>query len=159
MPQSQTEITPITYNDLQRSVDELVGKFGLEQTIGIIKRFSGNTQLGKKQSFKLRLVKDFMVGRCIEVFDLKESEFYHSEITEYRNARMACLHLLHKFTGCSHARLGEYFDRKRHQVIYYLHKCNEILEIPQFHKDFVGLYRELESSAVHFISSIEPVKK
>ncbi len=145
----------LNYADLQNCVDELVGKFGLEKSVEIINSFSNNTRIGRKEIRKLKLIKDYIIAETILIFDLDEKKFFNSEIREYREARMACYHLLSKYTENSHSKIAETFDKKRGSALYFIHKCNSILSIPQFHRAFKEKYDGLESSTIHFISKLK----
>ena len=145
----------LNYADLQKSVDELVGKFGLEKSVEIINSFSRNSEIGRKEIRKLKLVKDYIIAETILIFDLDEKKFFASEIREYREARMACYHLLNKYTENSHSKIAETFGKKRGSALYFIHKCNSILSIPQFYPSFVEHYKSLESSTIHFISKLK----
>ena len=145
----------LNYADLQQSVDELVGKFGLEKSVEIINSFSRNSRIGRSEIRKLKLIKDYIIAETILIFDLDEKNFFNSEIREYREARMACYHLLNKYTENSHSKIAETFGKKRGSALYFIHKCNNILSIPQFYPSFIEKYRGLESSTIHFISKLK----
>ena len=113
--------TKPNYTDLQKSVDQLVGRFGLETSVEIINSFSENTRIGGKASRKLKLIKDYIISEAISIFDLDERKFFASRVTEYREARMACYYLLDKYTKNSHARIAEVFGRKRGSAYHYIH--------------------------------------
>ena len=158
MTKSSTDtISPsaVTYTDLQRSVDELVGRFGLAKSVEIINSFSKNTRIGKRAAHKLKLIKDYIFAEAILVFDLQEQHFFTSEFREYREARMACYHLLDKYTKNSHATIAEAFGKKRGSAFYYIHKCDEILSIPQYYRAFTDKYKLLESSTIDFIAKLK----
>jgi hypothetical protein len=145
----------LNYTDLQNCVDALVGKFGLEKSVEIINSFSNNTKIGRKEVRKLKLIKDYIIAETILIFDLDEQNFFQSEVTEYREARMACYHLLNKYTENSHSKIAQTFGKKRGSAFYFIHKCNEILSMPQFYRSFIEKYRGLESSTIHFISKLK----
>lgn len=146
---------PVSYADLQQSVDELLGRHGLEKTVEILRHFSQEVRMPVNRNHKLRLIKEYIIAQCIEVFDLEETKFNRSTVREYREARMACYHLLKKFTGASYSLIAEQFGWRLHTVYYFCQKCDEILSIPQFYKPFTDRYRSLEDSTIQFISSLK----
>lgn len=142
------------YTDLQKSVDELVGKFGLKNTIQLIRQFSGGTKIYGSGEQRLQLITAFVIDETIAVFDLDVEEFYKSSLRDYREARMVCCHLLKKYTDSSYSRIGARFGLNKRQVIYYCKKCDEILALPQFYKTFTDCYHSLDRSAADFISKL-----
>ena len=145
----------VNYVDLQKSIDELVGKHGLEKAVHIIQHFSRNAKIPVSKNHRLKLITEYIVSQCIEVFDLEAGKFNTCTVREYREARMACYHLLKKFTGSSYARIGQRFGWKLHTVYYFCQKCDEILSIPQFYKSFADKYSSLEGSTISFISKLK----
>ena len=142
------------YNDLQKSIDKLIGKFGLEQTLYIIETFSDNT--GRhKDIHKRRLIEDYIIGEAIQIFNLDKSRFFKSERQKYREARMACYHLLDKYTGSTHREIAKALGRKRGSAIYFIQKCSEILSIPNGHHAFVAKYKALDSNIIGFFSKLK----
>ncbi len=61
--------TIYNYEDLQHSVDTLIGKFGLKKTIEVLESLSENTQLKSKESDKIKLLFVYIVSKSIKVFD------------------------------------------------------------------------------------------
>lgn len=142
------------YHDLQQSIDTLIGKFGLQKTIEVIGSLSNNTELQATDSEKVKLLLVFIVSQSIEVFDLKEEQFYSSTIQEYREARMACYYLLKKYTDTSYAKIGENFKQSKRAILYNYHKCDEILSIPQYYRFFVEKFKTLENNTINFIAKL-----
>jgi len=154
-PSQITEHTiQFTYTDLQKNVDELVGRYGLQKAVTILANFSSNTKIKVSNPQKLRLITDYIVAKCITIFDIEEEQLNNSTIREYREARMACYHVLSKYTDMSYARIAERFGWKYHNVFYFYHKCEEILSLPTYYKNFVTMYKALELSAINFISNL-----
>ena len=142
------------YHDLQDSIDNLIGKFGLPKTIEIIDSLTNNTALTTKDKEKTKLLLIFVIAQSIEVFDLKEESFYSSPVQEYREARMSCYYLLKKYTDSSYAKIGENFKQSKRAILYNYHKCDEILSIPQFYKSFVEKFKILENNTINFIAKL-----
>lgn len=145
----------LNYADLQKSVDELVGKHGLEKAVHIIRHFSSNAKIPVADSHRLKLITDYIISQCITLFDLDAKQFNSCTIREYREARMACYHLLKKYTDCSYSRIGQRFGWKLHTVFYFCQKCDEILSLPQFYKSFADKYSSLEGNTINFISKLK----
>lgn len=146
--------TNYNYHDLQEHIDKLLGKFGLQKTVEVINSLASNTQLTASEEEKSKLLLVFIISQSIEVFDLKEENFYSSTVQEYREARMCCYYLLKKYTDCSYAKIGESFNQSKRAVLYNYHKCDEILSIPQFYKAFVEKYKSLENNTINFIAKL-----
>ncbi|WP_346881285.1 hypothetical protein [uncultured Algibacter sp.] len=142
------------YHDLQDSIDNLIGKFGLPKTIEVIDSLTNNTALTTKDKEKTKLLLIFVIAQSIEVFDLKEESFYSSPVQEYREARMSCYYLLKKYTDSSYAKIGENFKQSKRAILYNYHKCDEILSIPQFYKSFVEKFKILENNTINFIAKL-----
>ncbi len=142
------------YHDLQNSIDTLVGKFGLKKAIEVVESLSNNTQLITNDSEKFKLLFVYIISQSIEVFQLEEATFYTSTIKEYREARMACYLILKKYTGNSFGIIGEHFGQSKRAVMYHYHKCDEILSIPQYYKDFVQKFKILEDGVINFIAKL-----
>lgn len=146
--------TSCNYQDLQCSIDALIGKFGLEKTINIVDTLKNNTQLSAKDNHKEKLLLVYVVSRSIEVFNLEEANFYTSPINEYREARMACYFLVKKYTENSFGIIGEHFKQSKRAVMYHYHKCDEILSIPQYYKSFVSQFKVLEDGVINFLAKL-----
>lgn len=146
--------TAYDYHDLQQSIDSLIGKFGLQKTIEVIDSLTNNTELTTQDKEKVKLLLVFIISQSIEVFDLKEENFYTSTVQEYREARMCCYFLLKKYTDSSYAKIGEGFNQSKRAILYNYHKCDEILSIPQFYKPFVEKFKILENNTINFIAKL-----
>ena len=146
--------TAYDYHDLQQSIDTLIGKFGLQKTIEVIESLSSNTKLTARDEEKSKLLVVFIISQSIKVFDLKEDRFYSSSVQEYREARMSCYYLIKKYSDSSYAKIGESFNQSKRAILYNYHKCDEILSIPQFYKDFVEKFKSLENNTINFIAKL-----
>lgn len=146
------EANQVNYNTLQSSIDKVVGKIGLARTIRLLTSFISNSAIPSTESEKLNLLTTYIVAQTIVIFDLKEDQFYESAIPEYREARMACYYMLKKYTGCSHAWIGDRFGLTKRNVLYYTQKCDEMLTIPQYYKSFCIKLEQLDNRTVEFLS-------
>lgn len=146
--------TTYNYHDLQCSIDTLIGKFGLQKTIEVIESLSNNTKLSVRDQEKSKLLQVFIISQSIKVFHLKEAQFYTSSVQEYREARMSCYYLIKKYTDSSYAKIGENFNQSKRAILYNYHKCDEILSIPQYYKDFVEKFKSLENNTINFIAKL-----
>ncbi len=142
------------YHDLQSGIDQLLGKFGLPKTLEIIQSLTHNTKLNTKGDEKSKLLLVFLITKSIEVFQLQEDSFYTSTVQEYREARMSCYYLLKKYTDSSYAIIGEQFQQSKRAILYNYHKCEEILTIPQFYKDYMSKFKLLEDHTINFIAKL-----
>lgn len=144
----------LNYSTLQENLDEVIGKIGLCRTIELVKSFINNCSIDVNETEKFKLIAAYIISQTIDVFDLNEKEFYTSRIREYREARMACFHLLKQYTDCSYAKIGEPFQQKKRNIIYFCQKCNDMLSIPEFFEVFVNRYKTLENRIMLFISKL-----
>ncbi len=142
------------YHDLQTGIDQLLGKFGLSKTLEIIHSLASNTQLKTREDEKAKLLLVFLKAKSIEVFQLQEATFYTSVVQEYKEARMSCYYLLKKYTDSSYAIIGEHFGQSKRAILYNYHKCDEMLSIPQYYKDFVSKFSVLEDHVINFIAKL-----
>ena len=147
--------TIYNYEDLQHSVDTLIGKFGLKKTIEVLESLSENTQLKSKESDKIKLLFVYIVSKSIKVFDLKEEDYYTNTIQEYREARMSCYYLLRKYTGISYRKIGEDFKQTKRAILYNYQKCEDMLSIPTYYKEFADRFKTLEDHLINFIAKLK----
>ena len=145
----------VSYSDLQESVDALVLEFGLERAVSMIKGLSHSSKIIRKAVGRYELIKDYVIGEAILIFELDKKHFFKANFREYRQARMVCYHILSKYIKDSHSQIATAFDRKRGSVFYYIHKCEEILSLPEYYKDFLEKYKALESLTLSFISNLK----
>lgn len=149
------ESSKLNYTDLQKSVDELVGKYGLAKAIQLLRHFSDNAKIPVKDTYRLKLITDYIISECLSEFNLDAEQFNTSTIREYREARMACYHLLKKYTDSSYSRIGQHFGWPIHTIYYFCQKCTEMLSLSEFYKPFVNKYKHLEESTISFISRLK----
>lgn len=147
----------IPLNDIQRlqaAVNKVVGKVGVEKAVHLFEGIYNNTSLNVDKMEKVKYITGFIISRSIAIFDLKESEFLISEIPEYRQARMACYHLIKEYTDISYARIGEMFGRDKRSIMYFNNKAKELLSVPQFYKAFAEKHKLLDQSTLEFIGKL-----
>ena len=141
------------YDDLQYHIDRVVGKIGLQKTIILLRSFVEKTQL-KPSKNNGPLLYAFLKKEAIALFDISEEGFCSNSTTEYREARMACYHLYHKYTDYSYSKVAQVFDTGKRNIIYYKQKVDERLTIPQYYKSFMERYEKLEEKTIQFISKL-----
>ena len=142
------------YLTLQKRLDAVIGKIGLSKTIQLIEGFIDNSSIKVNEVEKFKLITAYIISQTIDIFDLKEDQFYTSKIREYRDGRMACFHLLKHYTDCSYAKIGEAFNQKKRNILYFCQKCDEMLSIPQFYRVFTDRYMSLENRVISFIAKL-----
>lgn len=142
------------YNILQERIDHIIGRFGLPKTLTLLNNFIDQTTLPVGATEKVKLTSQYLITQSIEIFELQEKQFFTSTIQEYREARMACFHLIQKFTGASCPRIAEQFGINSRSVRYSLERCRERLSVAFYYKDFVRRYETLEQRAMQFIAKL-----
>ena len=142
------------YNSLQRSIDKVVGKIGLEKTIHLLESFINNTYIKHTQQEKVRMVTQYLIGLAIKEFELKDELFFQGNIREYRDARMCCFHLLRKYTENTLPKIGLAFQCSERTVEYGCNKASERLAVPQGNTRFVTNYIAMEARLLEFIGKL-----
>lgn len=142
------------YTSLQKSIDIVVGKIGLEKTIQLLDSFINNISVTHSEKEKVQLLTQYLVGIAIRVFSLEEELFYVSSSREYRDARMCCFHLLRKYTEDTLPQIGLAFRCSERSVEYGYGKAVERLALPQGNPIFVSSYSVMETKLVEFIGKI-----
>lgn len=142
------------YKDLQRTIDVVIGKIGLQNTIFLLTNFINATSIPVHQTQRLQMVSQYLITECIQLFELNDKTFFTSGIREYREARMACYHLLKKYTGASYSKIAEDFGLTKRNVLYNYRKCDERLSVPYYYPSFLEKYDALEKRIIHFISKL-----
>jgi hypothetical protein len=148
------KILPQNYITLQHTIDKVLGKIGLEQTITLLESFLGNTNIATNQTEKLKLTSGYVISWAIEIFDLQEEHFYSSNIREYREARMSCFYLLRKYTKCTYSKIRLIFNASERIVGYGNDKATEWLSVPKSNVKFVSHHGQLEAKLIEFIGKI-----
>ncbi|TPN87149.1 hypothetical protein [Aquimarina algicola] len=142
------------YSDLQQSIDKLIGKFGMQKAINIIRQLSGTIKVRKNKTQRLKLITVFVISEAFKIFEVEHKEVNGKITKEYKEARMASYHLINQYTRLSYNEIGKYFDQGKFGAYYHIKNCKEILSIPQFNKPFVGRYETLEENLIQFIAQI-----
>ena len=142
------------YHRLQQSLDKVLGKLGLEQTIRLLDNLIVEARSGKKKKQRNSLIEACLKDAAVEAFDLEEEQFFSSKEREYREARMACYHLLKKYLDYSYPRIAKKYDLSERMALYYCKKVEEeLLDLPGCHPVFTARYREMEAQLLQFIAT------
>lgn len=143
------------YTILQSTIDKVIGKIGLTQTIKLLENFLKNTAIATGETEKLTMVSNYIVSKAIEVFDIRERQhFYNSGITEHREARMSCYYLLRKYTQWTYPKIGLIFNKNARIVMYGVVKVEEWLSVPKANIRFMNHHQQLETKLIEFIGKI-----
>jgi hypothetical protein len=143
-----------TYTQLQSSIDEVVGKIGLNRTITLLNSFINNTTVSQSEGEKIKMITQYLVSVAIKVFDLRDDIFYISAVREYRDARMCCFHLLRKYTEDTYPKIGLNFKCSARIVMYGCTMVEDRLVVPKGNGKFVANYSLLESRLIEFVGKI-----
>jgi hypothetical protein len=147
--------TAKTYTELQISIDKVIGKIGIERTIYLLDTFIQNTTVNQNEREKIKMISQYLITLAIRIFELEEPIFYTSSITEYRDARYCCFHLLRKYTKDSYPKIGLAFQSSSRIVMYGCTITDERLNFPKVHSKFTHHYALLESKLIEFIAKID----
>lgn len=142
------------YSDLQQSIDKLIGKFGMQKAINIIRQLSGTIIVRKNKTQRLKLITVFVISEAFKIFEVEHKEVNGKITKEYKDARMASYHLISQYTRLTYNEMGKHFDQGKFGAYYHIKNCKEILSVPQFNKPFVGRYETLEENLIQFIAQI-----
>jgi hypothetical protein len=151
---SEQRSSPLTYRDLQDVMDKVLSRFGLNKTIIVLQQLLDTKGIQSSQGDRVRMITYYVVSRCLVVFHLREDDFFSSRLKEYREGRMACYHILRKYTEGSYGRMAEQFGQSQRIILYFCHKCDDMLAIPQFNRTFIQRYNLLESDTLNFIAKL-----
>jgi hypothetical protein len=154
MLSSTNSSTGSTYIQLQASIDEVVGKIGLNKTICLLNSFISNTSVSQNDGEKIKMITHYLVSVAIKVFDLRDDIFYVSAVREYRDARMCCFHLLRKYTEDTYPKIGLNFNCSARIVMYGCITVDDRLAVPKGNGKFVANHGLLESKLIEFIGKI-----
>lgn len=146
--------TANNYNQLQDSIDKVIGKIGLRRTKYLLDSFIDNTTVNQGEREKIKMVTQYLVSLTAKVFELKEELFFVSTVREYRDARMCCFHLLRKYTEDTYPKIGLNFNCSARIVMYGCFAVEDRLAVPKGNAKFVGNYTLLESRLIDFIGKI-----
>ncbi len=144
-----------TYTELQISIDKVIGKIGLERTKYLLESFIQNTAITHHEPEKIKMISQYLISLAIKISELQAAIFFISTVTEYREARYCCFHLLRKYTKDSYPKIGLSFQCSSRIVMYGCTVAQERLSFPKVHAKFVQNYTMLESKLIEFISKID----
>jgi hypothetical protein len=147
--------TAKTYTELQLSIDKVIGKIGVERTIHLLDCFIQNTTITQNEQEKIKMISQYLISLAIKVFELNESIFFSSSVTEYRDARYCCFHLLRKYTKDSYPKIALMYSSSSRIVMYGFTVTEDRLNFPKVHSKFTRNYALLESKLIEFISKID----
>jgi len=143
------------YYELQNNLDKVIGKFGLEKANSLLRTFLDKTSVKVREHNQVKILMTFIITQVSEVFDISERDLILSNIPECKDARMVCYYLLMRFTQLSYARIGQIFDnRKRRHVMYYCHRCSDILRTSNNANPFIDKYNLIELNVIDFMAKL-----
>lgn len=142
------------YNNLQASIDKVIGRIGLEKTVFLLESFVDTAAACEDSASRIRMITQYLVKIACDVFALNEESFFKSQVREYRDARMSCFHLLRKYTADSYPKIGRAFYTGERVVMYGINKTTERLEYTKGNPAFVQSYDAMESRLIVFISKL-----
>ena len=142
------------YAQLQATLDKVIGKIGLQRTIVLLDSFINNTKVTQNEREKITMITQYAVNRTIQVFELREDQFLISNIREYRDARMCCIHILRKYTNDTFSKIGLFFRCGARIAMYGYTVTEDRLAMPKGNTRFVSNYALIEGSIIDFMGRI-----
>lgn len=142
------------YAELQKGIDALIGRFGLTNTIKMISQLTSNGRIKKPNQQKIELLSTFIISESKEIFKWDERDKNGIKKKNYKDAKMACYHLLNKYSQMSYREIGSTFGQGKTAANYHIKKCEERLSIPKFYGSFVAQYNLLEQNIIYFIANL-----
>ncbi|WP_238528727.1 hypothetical protein U8527_10420 [Kordia algicida OT-1] len=113
-----------------------------------------HTDIASSEDERVKQLIKLTISKSIEVFNLKKATFYKSNLSEYKDARMACYYIINKYTQISLGKIAEVFNVKRRSVEYFEQKCKEMLSIPSFYPTYLQRHRAIEDHIIKYISTL-----
>ncbi len=145
--------TKINYADIQRGVDLLIQRFGMQKTLSIVQVLhSAGTHPVTKKTYS-DLIMQFVISESERLFEVEQEPV--EENKAYADARMAAYHLIKKYTNKSYAQIGKAYGQSKRAVIYHYNSCKEVLELPRMYRDFIETYTNLEENTLQFIAKLQ----
>lgn len=142
------------YHSLQKTLDQAIGKIGLDKTVILLESFMNQTTLSMDETEKGKLLIHLLISNAIRIYDLKDVDFFNSKIKEYKEARMACYYILKKYTDWSYAKISQVFNAGERNVRYFIEKIEECFQLPDYNKDFLIRFDKLENKFIEVLSKI-----
>lgn len=143
------------YADLQGYFDRVIGKIGLKKMIYLFRLILNEKDVEIKAEQRLKIICQIVIGKCIEVFELSQEDiFLTSQITEYREARWVCYHLISKHSGNTHARIAQEFGLTKRNIQYACKECEKKLSIAAYYPEFKNKYDKVEISILDLLSQL-----
>jgi len=136
------------------TLDQFVSKYGLSRSTNIL---NGFLQARKKEVWNSKhgkLVMDFVAAEAIEIYGIDEHQLVSGTDQDCRDARMCCYVVLKNYTEYSFTQIGAYFGRDKQHTAYYTYKLREVLTIPEYYRDLVARYIELEERFADFLGKL-----
>ena len=132
----------------------LIKQFGVIRAQRMIDKL---LQASKIKQFEKDKVELLVLSTILEAQTLFKCERLQLNLytdSNYSDGRMAAYHLLKKYTNLSYKELGVKFSQSKRAVIHHCNKCEDMLSVAQFHKEFVATYHKLEEHILGFMVKI-----
>ena len=139
---------------LNHRLSEVIGTLGFEQTISLLERLMGNVQTAYADSSRIQLITDYLHAQCLQVYALREEDFFEGASLEYREGRMACYHLLRKYTQCSFDQVAACFGVTKRQVMYGCRKFEDYQSVAHLKPPALVPYTRLEADLIQFLTHL-----
>ena len=152
--EQQVDSASVSFQYLLSKVDAVVNKIGLARTLTLLETIQNNAQIDGQNLNRLKCVANYLAGRCIDIYTLEPKKFTTHSGVHYREARMACYHLLISYTQASYSQVARALEVQNYQVKYGYNKYQEYLEIPQHYPKIIQQYRQLEHELTTFLSQL-----
>lgn len=145
----------VNYQDLQRTIDRCIGKFGIAHTMLIL-----NSAVNGKSKLQNwiptdKLLIQFIKQHCCSAFNVDYEDFGKSASLRHRDCKYIAVHLARKHLEMTYGPLVKCFGLTKHQVVYACLTCDERLEAPYTYTAFNRSYNDIEHQLLNFISQLQ----
>ncbi len=139
--------------EFNERLEAFVEKYGLKNATELLATLTSNTK-PLYLTGRYKIMSEFLHLETLKTFDLSMDEYNQNRSKSAREARWALVHVLRSFTRLSHRRVGQLLSLSYRASRYAYEKCEELISVGKFEKDFNARYQELEEKLVAFIAKL-----
>lgn len=141
-------------SDFDSQLNEFLGRFGLKRGEFILRTLLNKPKASIGENKKRKLITRYTIAEASENFGLASEEIMKGTGRRASEARWAVVNILKLYTNTTYAELQDFLGFNKRALAYANRKCNEMLEVPRFEKEFNRKYRAIEIKLVAFLTKI-----